>query len=51
MSDSLVIMAMSEDGIAEGVPGENINMSLVGENMVIILPVQEMRLDGSGDIL
>ena len=51
MAGSLVIMTVGEDGIAEGVIQGDINMSFIGENMVIIFPVREMRPEYSKDIL
>ena len=50
VAGSLIIVATSEDGIVVGVLGGNINMSFVCENVVIILPVQKVRLEGGGDI-
>ena len=39
VANDLMIMATSEDGTTERVVGENINLSFVCEDMVIILPV------------
>ena len=46
-----MIMAMSEDRMMEGVIRGYINPSFVYEDVVIILPIQELRLEGCGDVL
>ena len=50
MAGSLIVMASSKDGMTEGVIQGNTDMSLICENVVIIFPVEEMRLEGSGNI-
>ena len=39
MASGLIVMAMGEDGMVKGVIWGNIDMSFVGEDMVIVLPV------------
>ena len=50
LSGSLMIMAMSKDRMAEGILEGDIDTSFIGEDVVIILPVGEMRLESSRDI-
>ena len=51
VSGSLVVMAVGEDGVIERILQRNIDMTFVGQNMVIKLPVRETGLEGSGDVL
>ena len=51
VAGGLMIMALGEDGMAERVCWGNIDATFVHEDMVVILPVQEVRPEGGGDIL
>ena len=48
---SFVVMTADKDRVMKGVLWENINMSFVCEDVVIILPVQETGSEDSGDVL
>ena len=48
---SFMVMAAGKDGATEGVLQEYIDMTLVGQNVVIILLVRETRSEGGGDVL
>ena len=50
VAGSLVIMATSEDGMAEGVLRVNIHTSFVSEDVVIILPVRQTRPEGDKNV-
>ena len=51
VSDSLMVMAVGEDGATEGGLWGNVDMILVHKDVIIKFPVQEARLEGGGDIL
>ena len=51
VAGSLVVMIVDKDKSTEGVLWENVDVPFVGENMVVIFPVREMRLKSSGDVL
>ena len=51
VSSGLVVMAAGKDRAMEGVLQGNVDATLVGQNMVIILPVRKMRVEGNGDAL
>ena len=50
MAHGLVIVAAGEDRAMEGVIRGNVDMSLVGQDMIIELPVREVGLEGSKDV-
>ena len=41
VTHSLMVMAADEDGTAEGVLQENIDMLFVGQDVVVVFPVRE----------
>ena len=51
MTGSLMVMATSEDGAMEGILWGNVDTTIVGQDVVIELPVRETRPEGSGDVL
>ena len=51
VSSSLVVMTAGEDGVMKGVIQRNVDMAFVCEDMVVIFPVREARLERGGDIL
>ena len=51
MAGSLVVMTLGEDRATEGILWGNVDMPFICEDMVVILPVQEVGLEGSGDVL
>ena len=50
MPGSFVVMAAGEDGTLERVLQENIDMTFVGEDVVVEFPVRETRPEGRGDV-
>ena len=51
VSGSLVVVATSKDGAAEGVLQGDVDATFVGQDSVIELPVGKARPEGSGDVL
>ena len=51
VAGGLVVMAAGKDGAAEGVLQGNVDTAFVSQDMVIIFPVREIGLEGSGDVL
>ena len=51
MGDSLVVIVMSKDGVVERVIRENVDPSVVYEDMVIVFPVRQMGPEDSGNVL
>ena len=51
MTGSFMVMILGEDGVAEQVIRGDIDMAFVCQDMVIVLPIQEARLEDSRDIL
>ena len=46
-----MVVAVGEDGATEGILRGNVNTALVGQDMIIELPVGEVRPEGSGNVL
>ena len=51
VSDGFMVMAARQDGMVERVVGGNIDPAFVSEDVVIVFPVGEVGLKGSGNIL
>ena len=51
VTSGLVVVAAGKDGPAEGVLRGDIDATLVGQDMVVELPVREARSECSGDVL
>ena len=51
MAGGLVVVATGKDGATEGILWGNVDMSFVSQDMVVELPVREVRLKGGGDVL
>ena len=51
MAGSLVVMAAGKDRAAEGVLWGNVDTTLIGQDMIIKLPIRKVRPEGSGDVL
>ena len=51
VASSFMVMAAGKDGAMEGILWGNVDMTLIGQDMVIELPVREVRPEGSGDVL
>ena len=50
MTSSFMVMASGKDGVMEGVLRGDVDATLVDQDVIIKLPVQEVRPEGSGDI-
>ena len=51
VTGSFMVMTTGKDGVVEGGVGGYIDMSFVGEDMVVKLPVREAGLECGGDVL
>ena len=51
VSGSFMVMTLGKDRVMEGVIQGNVDMTFVCEDVVIILPVGELRSEGGRDIL
>ena len=51
VTGGFVIMTAGEDGVTKGVGRRNVDVALVHEDVVIVLPVRETRPEGSRNIL
>ena len=51
VTSSFMIVTMGKNGATEGVFQGNINATPVGQDMIIVFPVGEPRLEGSRDVL
>ena len=51
VTSSLVIMAVGEDGVVERILGGNIDAPFIGQDVIVVLSVREVGLEGSRDIL
>ena len=51
MAGCLMVMATGEDRAAEGVLRGNVDVTLVGQDVVIEFLVRETRLEGSENVL
>ena len=51
VSSSFVVVAVGKDGATKGVVGGNIDMTFVGQNMVVKLPIREMGMEDGVDVL
>ena len=51
VTGSLMVVAVGEDGAAEGVLQGNVDMTFVGQDMIVELPIREAGSEGSGDVL
>ena len=51
VTSSLVVVAVGEDGMTEGVLRRNIDTIFVGQDVVVELPVREARPESSRDVL
>ena len=50
MTGGFMVVAACEDGATEGILWGNIDTTFVGQDVVIKLPVQEVRPEGSRDV-
>ena len=51
MTSGLMVVAVGEDGMTEGVLWGNVDMTFVGQDVIVELPIRETRLEGSEDVL
>ena len=51
VSGGLIVVAAGKDRATEGVIQGDVDMTFVGQDTVVILPVRETRPEGSGDVL
>ena len=47
MTGGFMVVAVGKDGVVEGIVRRDIGMSFVAEDMIVVLPIQEARLEGS----
>ena len=50
VTSGLVVVTLGKDRVTERVIRRDVDMTFVGQNMVIILPVRETRPEGGRDI-
>ena len=51
VASGLMVVALGEDGSMEEILWGDVDTTFVCEDMIVILPVQEMRPGGSRDVL
>ena len=51
VAGSFMVMAAGKDGAVEGVLRGNVDVTFVGQDMVIEFPIQEVGLEGSRNVL